>query len=138
VSGECSQLGAPPAYTPGELERVLSGRAARGFASLAFRISKARADIDWAWRLARAPRLTLPRERDRVLIGRAPGCECRLGEETVSRRHALLLRRQGGWTIEDLGSLNGTLLNGWRVVIPTEVRPGDIVTFGEVALRVAE
>jgi pSer/pThr/pTyr-binding forkhead associated (FHA) protein len=82
--------------------------------------------------------LTLPRERDRVLIGRAPGCECRFGEETVSRRHALLLRRQGGWTIEDLGSLNGTLLNGWRVVIPTEVRPGDIVSFGEVACRVAE
>jgi hypothetical protein len=121
-----------------ELERVLSGRAARGLTGLAFRISKVRADIEWARRLARAPRLTLPRERDRVLIGRAPGCESRLGEETVSRRHALLLRRQNGWTIEDLGSLNGTLLNGWRVVIPTEVRPGDIVTFGEVALRVAE
>ena len=131
-------LRSPPAYSPGDLERLLSGRLVGGFASLAFRISKARADIEWAWRVARAPRLTLPRERDRVLIGRAPGCECRFGEETVSRRHALLLRRHGGWTIEDLGSLNGTLLNGWRVVIPTEVRPGDIVSFGEVACRVAE
>ena len=136
MPGECS--GAPPAYSPGDLERLLSGRLVGGFASLAFRISKARADIEWAWRVGRAPRLTLPRERDRVLIGRAPGCECRFGEETVSRRHALLLRRHGGWTIEDLGSLNGTLLNGWRVVIPTEVRPGDIVSFGEVACRVAE
>ena len=136
MPGECS--GAPLAYSPGDLERLLSGRLVGGFASLAFRISKARADIEWAWRVARAPRLTLPRERDRVLIGRAPGCDCRFGEETVSRRHALLLRRHGGWTIEDLGSLNGTLLNGWRVFIPTEVRPGDIVSFGEVACRVAE
>ena len=97
-----------------------------------------RADVEWAWRLRRAPRLTLPRERDQVFIGRAAGCDCRLRQDTVSRRHALLLRRQDRWTIEDLGSLNGTLLNGWRVVIPTEVRPGDVLTFGEVACRVAE
>jgi pSer/pThr/pTyr-binding forkhead associated (FHA) protein len=71
------------------------------------------------------------------MVGRAPGCDCTLDLDTVSRKHAMLLRTGGRWTIEDLGSLNGTRLNGWPVVVPTEVRPGDLVSFAEVTCRIA-
>ena len=87
---------------------------------------------------ARAPRLTLPADGcDRLVVGRGSRCDCTLPEDTVSRRHALLLRRTGGWTIEDLGSLNGTRLNGWPVAIPTRVRSGDVLSFGGASYRVA-
>jgi len=52
---------------------------------------------------------------EQMLIGRATGCDLRLNDLTVSRRHCLL--DSGGETIwvEDLGSLNGTYLNGQRL-----------------------
>ena len=129
------------AYTPGQLELLLSSavtrRGTRFVAGLAYRVASARASIGWAWRTGRAPRLSLPRDRDTVFVGRGRGCDCLLQEDTVSRRHALLLRRHDAWTIEDLGSLNGTLLNGWPVVIPTEVQEGDVLTFGGASYRVA-
>jgi pSer/pThr/pTyr-binding forkhead associated (FHA) protein len=130
------------AYTPGELELLLSAqppkrRTTRLVTGLAYRLASARTSVEWAWRVGRAPRLTLPRDRDQVFVGRGPGCDCRLGENTVSRRHALLLRHPDHWTVEDLGSLNGTRLNGWPVLMPTEVRDGDVVSFGGASYRVA-
>jgi pSer/pThr/pTyr-binding forkhead associated (FHA) protein len=134
-------MAAMAAYSPGELELLLSlpsrRRGTRLLAGIAYRLASARTSVDWAWRVGRAPRLTLPRDRDRVFVGRGPSCDCRLAEDTVSRRHALLLRRSGRWTVEDLGSLNGTLLNGWPVVIPTELKAGDVLSFGEASYRVA-
>ena len=132
-----------PSYSPGRLELLLSEHpspslGARLVAGATFRISALRAEVEWARRMGRAPRLTLPRDQDQVIVGRGPGCDCRLTGDTVSRRHALLLRRREAWTIEDLGSMNGTLLNGWPVVMPTEVRPGDVIAFGEVACRIAD
>ena len=53
------------------------------------------------------------------------------------RRHALLLRQSEHWTVEDLGSRNGTRLNGWPVLMPTEVREGDVLSFGGASFRVA-
>ncbi|MBN1530428.1 MAG: FHA domain-containing protein [Thermoleophilaceae bacterium] len=128
-------------YVPGRLELLLSSplkrRGTRLLAGLVYRAASTRASVGWAWRTGRAPRLALPRDRDRFFVGRGPGCDCLLPDDTVSRRHALLLRRRGAWTVEDLGSLNGTLLNGWPVVIPTEVRAGDVLTFGGVSYRVS-
>jgi pSer/pThr/pTyr-binding forkhead associated (FHA) protein len=54
---------------------------------------------------------------------------------TVSRKHAILRHEEGKWWLRDLGSMNGTFLNGWRVVGDVEVRAGDRVSLGEVEYR---
>jgi hypothetical protein len=66
----------------------------------------------------------------RFTIGREPACDLTLADETVSRLHASLIRHEGNWLLDDLGSTNGTRLNGWRVTAPTPVAPGDRVSFG--------
>ena len=54
-------------------------------------------------------------EGERTLIGRSPDCEIFLDDVTVSRRHAVLVERDGSFFIEDQGSLNGTFLNRRRI-----------------------
>ena len=82
-------------------------------------------------------------EKDVALVGRASpsdGVEpdVDLGEvdpnRLVSRRHAFILRRRGGFVIEDLESVNGTYLNGVQRLQPhaqTLLRDGDQISFGE-------
>jgi hypothetical protein len=66
----------------------------------------------------------------RFTIGREPACDMTLADETVSRWHASLVRADGSWLLDDLGSTNGTRVNGWRVTAPTPIAPGDCVSFG--------
>ncbi|MEV0585607.1 DUF1707 and FHA domain-containing protein [Nonomuraea sp. NPDC050310] len=89
--------------------------------------------VQSAWRRPRLPRLALPDdERLRFVVGRGSACDLVLADLTVSRVHAELRREaDGGWLIVDLGSLNGTRLNGWRLVGPARVRSGDEVSFGD-------
>jgi pimeloyl-ACP methyl ester carboxylesterase len=54
-------------------------------------------------------------ERPQTTIGRSPECDIFLDDVTVSRRHAVVTRGDDGFTIEDLGSLNGTFLNRSRI-----------------------
>ncbi len=62
-----------------------------------------------------------------------------LADLTVSRWHASLQRDPGGWLLADLGSTNGTRLNGWRVSSsPIHVRAGDLVSFGAVTFVLTE
>ncbi len=63
-------------------------------------------------------------------LGRAPGCEVLLDDPTVSSRHAVLSPRGGRLLVDDLGSRNGTLLNGRRLKGPTEVSAGDRIGVG--------
>jgi hypothetical protein len=72
---------------------------------------------------------------DEVLIGRHPGCDVVLAEATVSRRHAQLRFRDGHWILHDLGSTNGTAVNGQRVM-RCQLRPGDLLRLGERRLVV--
>jgi FHA domain/zinc-ribbon domain len=58
---------------------------------------------------------TFPLEGERTLIGRSPDCEIFLDDVTVSRKHAVLQRRDDAFVIEDLGSLNGTFVNRRRI-----------------------
>lgn len=68
----------------------------------------------------------------RFTIGRDPGCDLVITDMSVSRRHAALQRCVRGWLLTDVGSTNGTRLNGWRVREPVPVGPGDQVSFGAV------
>jgi Inner membrane component of T3SS, cytoplasmic domain/Domain of unknown function (DUF1707) len=93
-----------------------------------------------AMRRARRPRqLVLPAAGERYTIGRDLGCDLVLPDRTVSRVHAGLRRRwDGGWLLDDIGSKNGTRVNGWRVTAPVPVRPGDLISIGSTNFVVAE
>jgi pSer/pThr/pTyr-binding forkhead associated (FHA) protein len=53
--------------------------------------------------------------QERTTVGRSPDCDIFLDDVTVSRRHAVISEQDGGFVIEDLGSLNGTFLNRHRI-----------------------
>lgn len=69
-------------------------------------------------------------------IGRAPANTIHLPDNTASNQHALLTLRAGRWWLEDLGSRNGTLLNGQPLDEPTVVSAGDLIGVGRVELKV--
>jgi len=99
-------------------------------------LSVLQADLEAAGSRPRVPSLALPRvDGVRVVLGRAPNCDCVLSEECVSRRHAELWRERGRWYLRDIGSRNGTRVNGMRVIEREEVRPGDRVWLGGATYR---
>jgi FHA domain/zinc-ribbon domain len=69
-------------------------------------------------------------EGERTTIGRSPDCGIFLDDVTVSRRHAVLLRRDGRFYIEDQGSLNGTFLNRRRIE-SAQIGDGDELQIGK-------
>lgn len=90
---------------------------------------------------ALSPRATLTLEEDgarhtfhldhAVTVGRDPACDVLLSSPTVSRRHALVFPDVEGWTVRDLGSGNGTFLDGRRVD-EAPLPSGTAVRFGSV------
>jgi hypothetical protein len=68
-----------------------------------------------------------------LLIGRAPEADIRLADTGVSRRHGQLRRTPRGWVYEDLGSTNGSTINGRRVGT-TEMHDGDRLEVGSSVL----
>jgi hypothetical protein len=66
-------------------------------------------------------------------IGRSPDCPVFLDDVTVSRKHAVVLQREGHWFIEDQGSLNGTFVNRRRVE-SAELTDGDEIQIGKYRL----
>jgi hypothetical protein len=81
--------------------------------------------------------LVLPRgPRTVFTIGRSPDCDLPLRDMTVSWRHAELRHAGEAWVLVDLGSTNGTRVNGWRADSGFTVRPGDWVSFGRAAFRI--
>ena len=73
---------------------------------------------------------------DEMTVGRAAGCGIALPEDTfVSQLHARVFRRDGDLFIEDLGSTNGTYLNGKQVSAASVMRKGDRVQAGRTVLE---
>lgn len=69
------------------------------------------------------------------IIGRAPGCEVRFEDQSVSRQHSEILRSQNAWMVKDLGSKNGTFVNGNPVTDPVMIGHKDVVKTGIYQLR---
>ena len=69
----------------------------------------------------------------RLFIGRSPHSDLVLSDRTVSRVHAAVCREEDRWTITDLDSANGVLVNGARVESAV-LEPGDVIHLGRVRL----
>ncbi|MCC7510104.1 MAG: FHA domain-containing protein [Planctomycetes bacterium] len=70
-----------------------------------------------------------------VSLGRSDEADHKLPTKLASRIHAQVFQRDHGWWVEDLGSSNGTILNGARIEAPTALKPGDVITVGDVKVR---
>jgi pSer/pThr/pTyr-binding forkhead associated (FHA) protein len=72
-------------------------------------------------------------EGETTTIGRSPDCGIFLDDVTVSRKHAVLVKRDDGFFIEDQGSLNGTFVNRKRVE-SAQIDDGDELQIGKYRL----
>jgi FHA domain/Domain of unknown function (DUF1707) len=126
------------------VERALAARSATELRELTLdvkRVSRLR-----AW-LGRGRDVSPPRVAHRLrlgdvgerpfVMGRSRRADLVVGDDTVSRRHAHVVRTAGGFVLSDLCSTNGTWIDGRRVG-QVEVAPGDVVGIGELELRVVE
>lgn len=69
------------------------------------------------------------------IVGRAPGNEIRLDDQSVSRQHAEISKTESGWFVKDLGSKNGTMVNGQPVTDSVGIGHKDVVKTGIYVLR---
>ncbi|MBL8916329.1 MAG: FHA domain-containing protein, partial [Archangium sp.] len=76
-------------------------------------------------------------EGDELVIGRAADNPVSIPDTSVSRKHALVRKTADGWAVSDLGSGNGTLLNGEPIAEETQLSDGDVITLGDTELRYA-
>jgi hypothetical protein len=72
---------------------------------------------------------------EKLLVGRNPECDVVVEADTLSRRHALLTFRDGGWIVQDLASTNGTRVNG-QPVGRCRLEPGDQLGLADQNLQV--
>ena len=77
-------------------------------------------------------------EGDQLTIGRDSTNEITINDAEVSRRHARLTFQGGKYVLEDLGSTNGTFVNGQRLAGPRVLKAGEVVSFGEQIVLVFE
>ncbi len=67
-------------------------------------------------------------------IGRDPSCGIHLNDETASRSHALIVQTPAGFVVRDLGSSNGTIVEGTVITEPRSLKPGETITIGSTKL----
>ena len=77
-------------------------------------------------------------EGDQMTIGRDSTNEITINDAEISRRHARLTFQGGKYVLEDLGSTNGTFVNGQRLAGPRVLKAGEVVSFGEQIVLVFE
>jgi len=70
----------------------------------------------------------------KVVIGRTPDCDITIDNPAISRKHAAIEYKEEGYLLTDLGSSNGTFLNGEKITGPTPLKPGDVVGLAKFEL----
>jgi pSer/pThr/pTyr-binding forkhead associated (FHA) protein len=78
--------------------------------------------------------MSFPLTGNQLLIGREEGLEIVLQDPESSRRHVRISWQGGQFVIEDLGSTNGTFVNGVQITTPQILNPGDSIGIGQTAL----
>ena len=78
---------------------------------------------------------SLPLTPAGILIGRNPECALVLDDDFASGRHARLIQRNGAWQVEDLGSTNGTQLDGHRLTGAQPVAVGSTLRIGRTTIE---
>jgi hypothetical protein len=73
---------------------------------------------------------------DLVSIGRSSSCDISIADPEMSRRHAEVSRRNGAVIVQDLGSTNGTQVNGRIINAPTALAAGDVILIGNTEISV--
>jgi predicted component of type VI protein secretion system len=89
------------------------------------------AQYQFVMRSGPTPGVTFPLDGDQLTIGRDSSNGVAINDAEVSRRHARLNFQGGKYVLEDLGSTNGTFVNGQRLAGPVVLKPGDVVSLGE-------
>jgi len=84
------------------------------------------------------PGATFTLEGDQINIGRESSNEIAINDAEISRRHARMTFQGGKYVLEDLGSTNGTFVNGQRLAGPRVLKAGEVVSFGEQIVLVFE
>ena len=84
------------------------------------------------------PGKTFPIDKEEAIVGRDLANDIVISDPEVSRRHARFYIRDENVFVEDMGSTNGTFLNGERIASPQQLRSGDVITFGESVVMVFE
>jgi pSer/pThr/pTyr-binding forkhead associated (FHA) protein len=74
--------------------------------------------------------------KPQIILGRDPGCDFPLNDQTVSSHHARLSYHQNQWWLEDMASTNGTRLNEETVTAPVVITHGDELRLGQVRVKV--
>lgn len=69
--------------------------------------------------------------RGELVLGRRPSCDIQMEYPNISGQHLKMIFRGGYWLVEDLGSTNGTKVNGMRIQQTRTVYPGDILRIGK-------
>lgn len=77
------------------------------------------------------PGATFSLEGDQLIIGRDSASGVAINDAEVSRKHARLTFQGGKYVLEDLGSTNGTFVNGQRLANPVVLKSGDVISLGE-------
>ena len=73
---------------------------------------------------------------DVLVIGRSSSCDIHVPDSEMSRRHAEVSSHNGGVVVRDLGSTNGTSVNGGMISSPTTLAAGDVIVVGTTEIRV--
>lgn len=74
--------------------------------------------------------------QDVTVLGRSPEADVNLDDPYASEFHMRLVAQDNGMVLHDLGSTNGTYVNGRRVIAPTSLRRGDTIQVGKTVMEV--
>jgi len=76
-----------------------------------------------------------PLDKDEFVLGRGSDCDIQVDRDSVSRRHAKIVREGENWGVEDLNSTNGSYVNDVQITARTALRDGDLVKIGAAIFK---